>query len=49
MLDDYIQDYIRATKENDKKSMDRIERDLRKLGMDKLTLKVLVNEALTER
>ena len=48
MLDDYIQDYIRAMKENDKKSMERIDRELGKLRMDKLTLKVLVNEALAE-
>ena len=48
MLDDYIQDYIRAMKENDKKSMERIDREFGKLRMDKLTLKVLVNEALAE-
>lgn len=44
MLNDYITEYIKAKKANDTKTMTRIEKDLAKLGMDKLTLDVLVTE-----
>ncbi len=45
MLNDYIQSYIAARKEADKGKMEKIERDLAKLGMDKMTRTVLVKDA----
>lgn len=42
MLNDYIQSYIAAKKEGDKKKMEQIERDLAKLGMDRMTLRAVV-------
>lgn len=49
MLNDYITDYIKAKRDNDTKSMKQIEKDLAKLGMDKATLLVLVEELEKER
>lgn len=45
MLSDYIQSYIEAKGKADKPKMKQIERDLGRLGMDKLTLLTLVKEA----
>ena len=47
-MSEYIEAYIKALRANDKKEMSRIERDLRKLGMDRYTLIVLVKELLKE-
>ena len=44
MLNDYIQAYKKAIKERNAKEMERIERDLKKLGMDVLTLRLLTKE-----
>jgi len=44
MLNDYIQAYKKAMKEKDTKEMERIEKDLKKLGMDRLTLRLLTKE-----
>lgn len=44
MLSDYINKYKEAVAKNDKKAMERIEKDLSKLGMDKYTLTILVKE-----
>ena len=49
MLNDYITAYIKARKENDKKSMQKIENELASLGMDKSTLKVLADAIEKER
>lgn len=38
MLSDYIHAYIDAIVKGDKKEMERIERELRVLGMDRATL-----------
>ena len=46
MLSDYIEQYADAQKRNDKKQMARIERDLQRLGMDVMTLKVLAREVM---
>lgn len=47
MLSDYITDYVTAKKNGDTKEMSRIEKTLRSVGMDKLTLSVLV-EAMSK-
>ena len=44
MLSDYIQSYIEAKKNADKPKMEQIERELRQLGMDIVTLETLVRE-----
>lgn len=44
MLSDYIDRYCAAQSKGDTKEMARIERDLQRLGMDVMTLKVLVRE-----
>ena len=44
MLNEYIENYKKAMAEGNKKEMERIEKDLAKLGMDKMTLMVLVRE-----
>ena len=44
MLKDYIDQYIWAKQQGDEKEMRRIERDLEKLGMDKATLLMLIQE-----
>ncbi len=44
MLAEYIERYKEALKNKDKKEQERIEKDLQKLGMDKMTLMVLVKE-----
>ena len=46
MLYDYIFAFIDAGKKKDKKEMDRIRKNLEKLGMDQATLYVLVKEFL---
>lgn len=46
MLSDYIEQYAAAQKSGDKREMSRIERDLRRLGMDVMTLKVLAREVM---
>ncbi len=45
MLNDYIQPYISAMKEGDKKKMEWIERDLAKLGVDRYTLLDILKDA----
>ncbi len=45
MLTDYIEKYKKAAAAGDKKTMNRIERELASLGMDALTLKMLVKSA----
>lgn len=44
MLSDYIQSYIEAKKNADKPKMQQIERELRRLGMDIVTLETLARE-----
>lgn len=44
MLSDYIQSYIEAKKNADKSKMEQIERELRQLGMDIVTLETLTRE-----
>lgn len=44
MLEDYISEYEAALEEKDWKAVSRIERELASLGMDKMTLSVLVAE-----
>lgn len=44
MLSEYIHAYIAARKNGDKKEMERIEKDLEKLGMDRATLLMVVEE-----
>ena len=46
MIHEYIAKYVAALKKNDKAEMDRIEKALAKVGMDKMTLEVLVEEFL---
>ena len=38
MLSDYIDAYIKAKQNDDKKTMERIEKELAIIGMDKVTL-----------
>lgn len=40
---EYIYGWIEARKRSDKNEMDRIEKDLRKLGTDRMTLLYLAN------
>ena len=47
-MSEYIEAYVKALKANDKKEMARIERVLRKLGMDRYTLMVVVKEMIKE-
>lgn len=44
MLSEYIDNYVKALKNKDKKAQAKIEKDLAKLGMDKMTLMILVAE-----
>ena len=44
MLYEYIEEYKKAMKFDNKKAMAKIEKDLARLGMDKRTLLVLVSE-----
>lgn len=44
MLQDYIDAYEAAIRDADKKKAEKIEKDLRKLGMDKATLMLIVGE-----
>ena len=44
MLSDMIEAYVEAQKQGNTKEMQRIEKQLAKLGMDKYTLMVLVND-----
>lgn len=44
MLNDFIQSYIAAKEDGDRKKMEQIERDLAKLGMDSMTLRSVVAE-----
>lgn len=48
MLEEYIQMYINAQKENDTNKMDQIEKDTSKLGIDKMTLSILAREIAKE-
>ena len=43
MLSDYIDAYIKAKQNDDKKTMERIEKELAIIGMDKATLNALIN------
>ena len=45
MLTDYIEQYKKAIATDDKKTMQRIERELAALGMDARTLKMLAKTA----
>ena len=45
MLGEYIEMYKKAMKENNEKEMKRIEKDLTKLGMDRMTLRILAKES----
>ena len=44
MLSDAIKKYVKAKRENDTKEMDRIEKLLAKVGMDRQTLMVVIKE-----
>lgn len=44
MLSEYIQSYIDAKAKGDKAKMEQIEKDLKKLGMDRMTLLTVVAE-----
>ena len=44
MLSEYIEAYKKAMAEKNEKEMARIEKDLAKLGMDRMTLRVLAKE-----
>ena len=44
MLQEYIEAYKKAMKNKDEKEMKRIEKDLAQLGMDRMTLMLLVKE-----
>ena len=44
MLSDYIEAYKEAMKANDKKEMEKIEKELAQLGMDKYTLMAIVKD-----
>ena len=44
MLSEYIENYKKAMEEGNKKEMERIEKDLAKLGMDKMMLMLLIQE-----
>lgn len=44
MLEHYVAAYVQALQNGDKKLAAKIERELNRLGMDKLTLTVLVRE-----
>lgn len=44
MLSEYIKSYIDAKAKGDKAKMEQIEKDLEKLGMDKMTLLTVVTE-----
>lgn len=48
ILSDYIEAYIKAKQNDDKKTMERIEMELATLGMDKATLNILANEIADE-
>ena len=45
MLSDYIEAYKKAVENKDVKAQERIEKEVRKLGMDKFTLMFLAREA----
>ena len=49
MLEEYIADYEKALSEKDWKKVSRIERELASLGMDKMTLNVIVEERKKSR
>lgn len=44
MLEDYIRQYEEALKKGDEKTKRRIEKELASLGMDLMTLRILVRE-----
>ena len=44
VLEEYIKQYVAAKKAGDAKEMRRIEKELRSLGMDQMTLNVLEKE-----
>ena len=46
MLGEYIELYKKAKEEGNEKEMKRIEKDLAKLGMDRYTLTIIVNEMM---
>jgi len=45
MLSDYIEAYKKAIENKNIKEQERIEKEVRKLGMDKFTLMFLAREA----
>jgi DNA polymerase III delta subunit len=49
MLEDYINDFVDAVIAHDVKTMHRIEKDLRSLGMDRATLITLAREEYQSR
>lgn len=48
MLGEYIDQYVDAYKKNDRKAMEKIEKDLSKVGMDKYTLMQIVKEKVAD-
>jgi uncharacterized membrane protein (DUF106 family) len=46
MLGDYIDQYVEAYKRKDRKEMERIERELSKVGMDKYTLMLIIGDRI---
>lgn len=48
MLRDYIEAYIEAEKNRDRKEMKRIENEMRKLGVDRITFALMVTEVKEE-
>lgn len=44
MLSDYIKAYKQAMEQNNTKEMERIERKLASIGMDRYTLRILAKE-----
>lgn len=49
MLTDYILKYIDAQDYGDTKMMNKIVKDMEKLGMDKMTLDILAKEIRSEQ
>ena len=49
MLEQYMDEYESAVAARDWKAVSRIEKELASLGMDKITLSVLINERKKSR
>ena len=48
MLSDYIQELIEAIRNNDQKRQEQIYKFLDKVGMDRMTVRILVKEMMKE-